>query len=100
MPQSIHATPALVLGILSLVLQGCFVVGLLLGILGLVRSRVGFRDLASHPSLTGRGLLKAARICSITGIVLGAVQATLWLVWVVLYVTATVTDPASTGFVS
>ena len=98
MPQSIHATPALVLGILALVLQGCFVVGFLLGIIGLARSRAGFRDLRSHPMLGGLGLLKAARICSITAIVLGGVQAVLWLVWVVLYVSATVSDPASTGF--
>ena len=98
MIQSIHATPALVLGILGLVFQGCFVIGLLLAILGLVRSRAGFSDLASHPSLGGLGLLKAARYCSIIGIVLGSVQAALWLVYVIIYLVETVTDPASTGF--
>ena len=73
-------------------------VGLLLGLIGLVRSRAGFSDLASHPSLGGRGLLKAARICSIAGIALGTAQAVLWSIYVIIYLVATVSDPASMGF--
>ncbi len=100
MPQSIHATPALVLGLLSIVLGACFVIGLLLGIIGLVRSRAGLRELAVHPSLGGLGLLKAARFCSIIGIVLGLVQAVLWSVYVIVYLGTTVADPASAGVTS
>ena len=84
-PQSIRDTCVGPLGILSLVLQGCFVVGLLLGILGLVRSRVGFRDLASHHILDRAGVfaqggqnLQHHRHRARCGV------SHLWLVWVML----------------
>ena len=90
----------MVLGLLSIVLGACFVIGLLLGILGLVRSRAGLREVESHPSLGGLGLLKAARFTSIIGIVMGLLQAVLWCVYIVAYLVSTVADPSSTGFVT
>ena len=75
------ATPALVLGILSLVLGGCFIIGLVLGIIGLAHARRGARDLELHPNYEGEGMIVAGKVCSIIGIVLGCLQAVFWLVY-------------------
>lgn len=75
------ATPALVLGILSLVLGGCFIIGLVLGIIGLVHARKGARELAAYPEYEGAGLITAGRVCSIIGIILGCIQAVFWFAY-------------------
>ena len=79
--QSRYATPALVLGILSLVLGGCFVIGFVLGIIGLLQARRGKLDLQVNPHHTGASIINAGQICSIIGIVVGGTQAIFWSVY-------------------
>lgn len=72
-----NSVSSLVLGILSL-LTGCSFIGLILGIIGLVLSSKGFKAYQLNPeSYNGNGMLKAGKICSIIGIVFGAI-ALLW----------------------
>lgn len=80
-----HATPTLVLGILSIVLSGCFPVGLVLGFIGIARARAGTRELESNPALEGRGLLEGGRICSIIGTVLSSIQAVFWVLYILMF---------------
>ena len=71
------AVASLILGISSLVF-GCFMVGVVLGIVGLVMGNKAQTAYNANPGLyTGEGLFKAGRITSIIGIVLGAI-ATIW----------------------
>ena len=79
-----HATPTLVLGILSIVRVGCFPVGLVLGFIGIARARAGFTQLQSSPQLQGRGLLEAGRICSIIGTALSALTAAMWAFYILV----------------
>lgn len=71
---------ALVVGILSILLSGCFVLGLVLGILGLVRFRRAQYELAMHPVLRGESMNEAGRICCIVGIFMSLAFAALWVV--------------------
>ena len=71
----------LVLGICSIVF-GCWIVGLILGIIGLAQSKKAFAGIAADPALGGAGLAKAGKICSIIGIVLGAISIFYWIIWV------------------
>ncbi len=90
-PQTVHATPALVLGILSLVFfGGCFIIGLVLGIIGLAKAKAGQRELQARPELGGQGMVQAGKICSIIGIVLSALIALLWLAYLVIFVIAAI----------
>lgn len=85
-PQTVHATPALVLGILSLVFLGaCFIVGMVLGIIGLAKAKAGQRELQARPELGGQGMVQAGKICSIIGIVLSGLIALLWLAYLVVF---------------
>ena len=68
------ATAALVLGVLSLVLSGCFVVGLVLGIIGIVYARKGRRDLAANPHHDGEGMVTGGLVCSIIAVIFCTVQ--------------------------
>ena len=74
-------TPALVLGILSIMLGGCPLVGIAMGIvlgfIGLAHANKAQRDLDAHPALDGAGMVVAGRACSIIGILLGLLQAVL-----------------------
>ena len=79
-----YAVAALVLGICSLVF-GCFFVGLVLGIIGLVLANKGIRAYMANPELyTGYGMLKAGRITSILGIVFGAIYIVYYIVAVLI----------------
>lgn len=72
-----NAVASMVLGISSLVF-GCFFVGLVLGIIGLILGNKAQAAYNANPDLyTGEGMIKAGRITSIIGIILGAV-AILW----------------------
>jgi hypothetical protein len=65
-----NSTGTLVLGICSIVF-GCFFVGLILGIIGLVMSGKGKQMYNSNPDLyDGYGALNAGRIMSIIGVIL------------------------------
>jgi len=89
------ATPALVLGILSLVLGGCFIIGLVLGIIGLAHARRGARDLELHPNYEGEGLIVAGKVCSIIGIILGSLQALFWLAYLAFFLVIVVVGAAA-----
>lgn len=66
-----NSTAVLVLGICSLVF-GCFFVGLILGIIGIVLAGKGRKLYAEDPTLyEGYGALNAGFIMSIIGTVLG-----------------------------
>jgi Domain of unknown function (DUF4190) len=71
------ATVGFVLGILSLVIP---YVGFILGIIGLVMSSKALRKLKEDPSLEGKSMAKAGRICSIIGIVPGVLILTIVLI--------------------
>lgn len=95
-----HATPTLVLGILSIVLSWCFPVGLVLGFIGIARARAGFRELESSPGLQGRGLLEAGRICSIFGTVIASIQAAFWMIVILQFIYMSlfsIAPPGATG---
>lgn len=79
-----YAVAALVLGICSLVF-GCFFVGLVLGIIGLVLANKGIAAYLANPErYTGYGMLKAGRITSIIGIVFGSLYIVYYIVAVVI----------------
>lgn len=77
-PPSSTPTTVLVLGILSIVLAGMPLVGLILGIIGLQRARGAAVELQSgriHASQSG--MVTAGRICSIVGTCLSGVSTVL-----------------------
>ena len=81
-------TPALVLAVLSIVLNGCFVIGLVLGFIGLAHVGKAERDLKKYPNSQGEGMVVAAKVCSIIGIILGCLQGIFWLVYLVIALVA------------
>jgi len=91
------ATSSLVLGILSLVLSGCFVVGLVLGLIGLAHARKGTRDLEAYPNHDGAGMVMAGRICSIIGVVLCSLQLLFWLGYLLVILVLMVLAGAGPG---
>ena len=79
-----NASAALVLGILSVV-TGCFILGLVLGIIGLAISSKDKKMYDENPQdYTGYGSLNAGRILSIIGIVLGGLIILYWIIWVLI----------------
>jgi len=79
-----NATTALVLGIISIVGAFCYGVGIILGIIGLVLANKDKKLLEANPDVYSQGSvsnLKAGRICSIIGIIVGAV----FLIIIALY---------------
>jgi hypothetical protein len=76
-----NSSAALILGILSIV-SGCFMLGLVLGIIGLTISAKDKRMYDENPqAYTGYGSLNAGRILSIIGIVLGGLSVFISLIW-------------------
>ncbi len=78
-----NSTAVLVLGICSLVF-GCFIVGLILGIIGLVLAGKDMKLYKANPDIyDGYGALNAGRIMSIIGIILGGIAFLYYLIVVV-----------------
>jgi len=75
---------ALVLGICS-ILFGCFFVGFICGIIGLVLANKG---LAAYQSNPGEGMLRAGKVTSIIGIVFGSIYVIYYIIAVVILGTA------------
>ena len=83
-----YAVAALVLGICSLVF-GCFFVGLVCGIVGLVLANKGQAVYRSNPTAySGYGMLNAGRITSIIGIAFGSIYVVYYIVVVAILGTA------------
>ncbi len=83
-PMLPNATTVLVLGIISIVGAFCYGLGIILGVIGLVLSNKDKRLIDANPegySQSSMSNLKAGRICSIIGIVVGV----LFLILIVLY---------------
>ena len=79
-----NATAVLVLGICS-ILFGCFFVGLILGIIGVVMAGQGRRLYSANPELyEGYGSLNAGRIMSIIGIILSSLYVVYWIIVVAI----------------
>jgi len=79
-----YAVAALVLGICSIVF-GCFFVGLVLGIIGLVLANKGIREFRANPErYKGYGMLSAGRVTSIIGIVFGALYIVYYIIAVLI----------------
>lgn len=75
-----NAVVSMVLGIASIVF-GCFLVGLVLGIIGIVLASSGYKKYAENPQMyTGEGMLKAGKVTSIIGIVFGGI----YLIWFII----------------
>lgn len=75
-----YAVAALVLGICSLVF-GCFFVGFVCGIVGVVLAKKGLTEYNLHPEqYTGAGMLNAGKIMSIIGIVFGAIYIVYYII--------------------
>ena len=71
-----NATAALVLGIISIVGAFCYGIGIILGIIGLVLANKDKKLIDANPdtfSQSSVNNLRAGRICSIIGIVVGAI---------------------------
>lgn len=82
-----NSTAVLVLGICSLVF-GCFIVGLILGIVGLVLAGKGMKLYKANPDMyEGYSALNAGRIMSIIGVVLGGL-AFLYYIIIIAFVGA------------
>lgn len=83
-----YAVAALVLGICSLVF-GCFFVGLVCGIIGVVLAKKGMNVYNSNPSLYGGyGMLNAGKITSVIGIVFGSLYIVYYIIFVAIIGTA------------
>lgn len=83
-----NAVAVLVLGICS-ILFGCFFVGLICGIIGVVMSSKGKQMYQTNPSAYDNyGMLNAGRIMSIIGIVFGALYVLYYIIFVALIGTA------------
>jgi len=79
-----NATAVLVLGICSIVF-GCFFVGLILGIIGIVLSGKGRKMYKETPDqYEGYGQLNAGFIMSIIGTALSAIYVIYWLIVVAI----------------
>lgn len=79
-----NAVAALVLGILSL-LSGCFFIGLVLGIIGLVLANNGYKAYCLNPAAYKNAeMLKTGKILSIIGIVLGSISIVVGIISAVL----------------
>ncbi len=79
-----NASATLVLGILSII-TGCFILGLILGIIGLAISTKDKKMYEENPeAYSGYGSLNAGRILSIIGIVLGGLIILYWIIWVLI----------------
>jgi hypothetical protein len=79
-----NASATLVLGILSII-TGCFILGLILGIIGLVISSKDKKMYDENPqAYNGYGSLNAGRILSIIGIVLGGLIILYGIIWVLI----------------
>ena len=71
-----NATAALVLGIISIVGAFCYGIGIILGIIGLVLANKDKKLIDANPDTISQGSisnLRAGRICSIIGIVVGGI---------------------------
>ena len=85
-----NATTVLVLGICSIVFS-CFIVGLVLGIVGMVLAGKGRKLYKESPaSYDGWSQLNAGYIMSIIGTCLGGLYVVYVIIWVVILGTASV----------
>ena len=72
------------LGICSL-LFGCFFVGLICGIVGVILANKGLSVYATNPNnYNGYGMLKAGKITSILGIVFGSIYVIYYIIVVAI----------------
>jgi len=79
-----NATAVLVLGICSIVF-GCFFIGLILGIIGIVLSGKGRKMYKENPSLyEGYGSLNAGFIMSIIGTIISSLYVIYMIIWVAI----------------
>jgi hypothetical protein len=79
-----NSTTVLVLGILSIVF-GCFFVGAVLGIIGLVLGGKAKKLYKENPDIyEGYGALNAGWIMSIIGTILGGLYIIYWTIWVLI----------------
>lgn len=77
-----NAVAALILGILSIVC-GCFFVGLIFGIIGVVLASNGMKAYAMDPTAYKNvGMLNTGKVLSIIGIALGGIS----LIWAIISV--------------
>jgi hypothetical protein len=83
-PQLPNAVVVLVMGICSIVF-GCFMVGVILGIIGIVLSSKGRKIYKENPAAyDGYGMLNAGFIMSIIGTILGGLYVVYWLIVVAI----------------
>ena len=93
-----YAVASLVLGIASLVVSGLGIT-LVLGIIGLIFSNKGLAEFNEHPNLyTGDGMLRAGKVTSILGIVLGSIALVLIVLLIALGIGAAVASGAFQDF--
>lgn len=78
-----NSTAVLVLGICSLVF-GCFMIGLILGIIGLVLAGKDIKLYKANPDIyDGYSALNAGRIMSIIGVIIGGIAFLYYLIVIV-----------------
>ena len=80
-----NAVAALVLGICSL-LFGCFFVGFICGIIGVILANKGLTVYRANPTqYTGSGMLSAGKIMSVICIIFGAIYIVYYIVAVAIF---------------
>lgn len=82
------ALAGMILGIVAIV-TSCYIAGLILGIIGLSKSKKALALNAEYPeTYTGAGMAQAGKVCSIIGIIVGAISIVYWVVWGLILGTA------------
>lgn len=83
------AVAGMILGILAIV-TSCGIVGFILGIIGLSKSKKALALNAENPeAYTGAGMAQAGKVCSILGIIFGAISIVYLVVCGLILGTAT-----------
>lgn len=83
-----NAIATLVLGILSII-TGCYIIGLVLGIIALVLSKEPMKMYKEDPTKwSDYGMLNAGRITAIIGTALGALSIFFWIIYGIIFAMA------------
>ncbi|MCH8164666.1 MAG: hypothetical protein IH889_03575 [Planctomycetes bacterium] len=98
LPELPGATAGLVLGICSIVFSAP-IVGLILGFLGLQKSRAAKQTAAMNPGIyANAGIAQAGYVCSIIGLILGAIMTLCGCGYFIIIMVAIVGGAAGGGF--
>jgi hypothetical protein len=94
LPNVPMSVPALIFGILSIVLCCFFGIGIVFGILALVFAGKGFKAFNENPELYSKGSLGMSKAGKITGIIGLIISSIYFLIWIFLIILGSATGGA------